>query len=195
MIPIRTAAAPHACWWSTGSACSAEVKMNIGIEAIGSPRVVADRVAVERAREEERRRLAGRARGREGRARDDSADRLRQDDAQGRPPLRGAQREARLAHRGRDQGEHLLGRARDHRNHQDREREARLPRRLPVADDDEDEDEDAEHDRRDPVQHVEREREHARPASGARARSGRSRSARRPAAPSGARADDDQRSR
>src|SRR6185503_12636121 len=35
MIPIRTAAAPHACWWRIGSACSAEVKMNIGIDASG----------------------------------------------------------------------------------------------------------------------------------------------------------------
>src|SRR5512132_1186182 len=33
---ISTSAAPQACSWSDGSACSAEVKMNIGIEDIGS---------------------------------------------------------------------------------------------------------------------------------------------------------------
>ena len=46
--------------------------------------------------------------------------------------------------------EHLLRRARDHRQHQDRERERAGDGALPVADDEHPEDEDADDDRRDP---------------------------------------------
>ena len=64
---------------------------------------------------------------------------------------------ARLASRNSagHEREHLLRRARDHRHHQDRERERAGEGALTAAGDDHPEDEDADDDRGDPVHHVE----------------------------------------
>ena len=159
---IKTSAAPHACSCKAGSACSAELKMNSGIEARAWLGLRVDLVANQRRGEEQRSGLAGDPRRRERRTRHDPAHGLRQDHAQGRPPLGGSECEARFPQRVRNEREHFLGRPRDQRQHQDRERKARFQPALPVPDDEEDEDEDPDHDRGDPVQHVEREGEHVR---------------------------------
>ena len=89
----------------------------------------------------------------------------RQHDAEHGPPLRDAERVARLAEAVRHEREHLHRRPRDEREHDDREREAAGPGALVVADaehrqlrlDDEREDEDPDHDRREAVEDVEPE--------------------------------------
>ena len=63
----------------------------------------------------------------------------------------------RLAQRGRHEQQHLLRRARDERQHDDRERERAGVGALPVPDDEQAVDEDADDDRRQPVEHVEHE--------------------------------------
>src|ERR671925_1347196 len=86
-------------------------------------RVPLQAVADDRRREEERRRLTRHARHGERRPGEDAPDRLRQHDAEGRSPAADAEPERGLARRLRDEGEHLLGGARDQRDHQDREGE------------------------------------------------------------------------
>src|SRR3989440_8709010 len=120
-------------------------------------RVELQLVADERRGEEERRGLAGDARDRQGRAGDDPPDRLREHDAQRRPPAADAEGQARLARRLGYEREDLLRRPGNERDHQDRERERAREAALAVSGDDEREDEDPDHDRRDAVQDVERE--------------------------------------
>ena len=126
-----------------------------GLECV--ERAPARLCADDRGGEQERRRLAGDARNGEHGTGHDAADRLRQDDAQGRAPARNAQREARLAQRARHECEHLHRRARDEWEHQAGERERSCVAALAVAEDKEAVDEDADDDRGNAVEDVERE--------------------------------------
>ena len=131
---ISTSAAPQACSCRAGSGCSEYVKIRTGM--FGSAFVTSVETAGEdRAGEEQRRRLAGGARDRQHRAGEDAAEARRQDDAEHGAPAADAEREARLPQRGRHEQQHLLRRARDQRQHDDRERERARIGALRVPDD------------------------------------------------------------
>ena len=161
---ISTSAAPHACSCRAGSACSAELKMNNGIEARAWFGCVLISLPTSERGEEQRRGLTGDSRRRERRTRHDSAHGLGRTTLNVVRHLAAPRAKACLPQRARDEREHLLGRPRDQRQHQDREGKARLQRALPVTDDEEDEHEDPDHDRGDSVQHVEREGERRLPS-------------------------------
>ena len=106
---------------------------------------------------EQWRRLPGGAGNRKGGAGQDSAHARRQHDPEHGPPAARAEGERALAQGARYEREHLLRGARDQWQHDDRERERALPRRLAAADHEQAEDEDPEDDRRQAVQDVEDE--------------------------------------
>ena len=118
------------------------------------PRVPLHRGRVDRRDEQQRRRLADRARHGEHGAGDDPAQRARQDDAEHRPPAARPERQRAFALAARHQTEHLLRGARDQREHHDREAiRAREPVLL-VSVDEQAEDEDRDHDRGQAVHQV-----------------------------------------
>ena len=184
---MRTRAAPQACSWRAGSACSDAVKMNRGSELSAS--VGFALTSLPTSEEVKRSGAVSPA----TRAVASVAPVTIPPTAIGRTTLRvvrhfaRADGEARLAQRVRAPAGDDLRRACDQRQHEDRQRERRLERALAVSEHDEDVDEDADHDRGHAVQHVEREGQDDATRAEARARSGRSRRGCRPAAPSGRR--------
>ena len=153
----RTNAAAHARAWSGGSGDSESSKIATGTVWSAWCGFQLTSGADERAREEERRRLARDTRDREDGAGDDAADGLRQHDAERRAPACDAECERRFAQRVRHEGEHLHRRPCDEGQHQAEERERACEATLAVADDEQAVDEDADDDCRNPVQDVEHE--------------------------------------
>ena len=163
---ISTSAVAQARSWSVGSGrlgpdedLHRHVRQRV-------PRVPLNRVRVDRRDEEQRRRLAGRARDREHRAGHDAAESARQDDAEHRAPAARAERQRAFPLAARHEPEHLLRRAGDERQHHDREgvrrRRGRSGRarttsrpKTKIAD----------HDRRQAVHQVEHELDRRRAAS------------------------------
>src|SRR5438552_727388 len=93
--------------------------------------------------------------------RDDSAERCARHDLERRAPARVSERERRLAQRMRHQAHHFFRRTREHRNHQNRQRDAARERRIPLRrPDDECPRHDADHDRRSAVEHIGNEPHH-----------------------------------
>ena len=101
-----------------------------------------------------------------------------------RPPLRHAERLTRLAEGLRHELQHLLRRAGDERQHDDRERERGDQRALLEPQHEQPVDEDPDHDRGDAVEDVQRRAHDHRATGRRRTRSRRSRSAPRSATPS-----------
>src|SRR3989454_36223 len=105
--------------------------------------------------EEQGRGLAGNSRDAHQAARYDAAQSRARHDLERGPPARIPERERRLPQRMRHQPDHFLGRARQHGDHQDGERDAARQRRKPVSrPDDERPGDDANNDRWRSVQHV-----------------------------------------
>ena len=125
--------------------------------------VPGDRLGRRSADEEERCRLAGGPRDREGRAGHDPADGRRENDLQHRAPLGDAKCVTGLAEAVRDERKHFHGRPRDQREHHDRERKTSCPGARTAAEGEDRDlrgheepvDEDPDHDRGEAVQDVE----------------------------------------
>src|SRR6266496_4343326 len=119
-------------------------------------------------REEQRRGLARDARDADEASRHDPAHGGAFHDLERSAPARIPERQRRLPERVRHQADHLLRRARQHRDHQDGERDAAGQRREAAARfDDERPAHDADHDRRRAVQHVRHETHEEREPPGA----------------------------
>ncbi len=158
-ISTNAAAQPRAC--SAGSGDSENAKIATG--SVGSAWETSPEIALAAIDEvkSKRRGLSGDPRNGDDDTRENPADCAREDDAPDRSPLVDAERKACLALAAGNDLEHLLRRACDHREHQDRKRDGAEDRALAMPDDQQAEDEDSDDDRGDPVEYVEDDAEAA----------------------------------